>query len=298
MLLPLGFEQQTLTTPLGEMVYATAKGSLWQQTSPSEVKPSLVFLHGFGGGSSSYEWSKVYPAFADDYRILAPDLIGWGRSARSPRNYQIEDYTRCIVDFLEQTCTGPVSVIASSLTAAFVVRIASIRPELFQSMILVAPAGLSDFGQDYTRSFFSQLVSLPLLDRLIYFSGIANELAIGQFLEQRQFAQANRVSRDIVQAYLSSAQQPNAEYSALSFVRGDLSFDLSEYIPALTTPTALIWGDQSQFTTPELGRRFAALNPTAIQQFQILEEVGLTPQLEVPAITAGLIRKFLRLLQA
>lgn len=27
-------------------------------------KETLVFLHGFGGGSSAYKWSKVYPAFA------------------------------------------------------------------------------------------------------------------------------------------------------------------------------------------------------------------------------------------
>ena len=51
-----------------------------------------------------------------------------------------------------------------------------------------------------------------------------------------------RVYPEIVEAYLQSAQQENAEYAALSFVQGDLCFDLPQYIEQLTVPTAIIWG--------------------------------------------------------
>ncbi|MGK7932003.1 MAG: alpha/beta fold hydrolase [Microcystaceae cyanobacterium] len=294
MLQPLGFSQHSMTTNLGEMVYYTSDRSPWlpeEGSSPS--RPTLVFLHGFGGGSSAYEWSKVYPAFASEYRILAPDLIGWGRSAHLTRNYRIDDYLTTLTQFLENTCKEPTTVVASSLTAAFTIRVAIANPELFKSLILTTPAGLSDFGENYTRSFFAQLVSTPIIDRLIYELGIANELGIRNFLEQRQFARPERVYPEIVEAYLASAQQPNAEYSALSFVRGDLCFDLSEYIEQLTIPTAIFWGQKSQFTGPEIGQRLAQMNPTAIKVFQVIEEVGLTPQLELPAVTIGLIRQFL-----
>ncbi|MEM8832528.1 MAG: alpha/beta hydrolase [Cyanobacteria bacterium P01_G01_bin.19] len=289
-----GFSLNSLNTSLGNMVYYTADRAPWIQEGASDKPvPTLVFLHGFGGGSSAYEWSKVYPAFASEYRILAPDLIGWGNSSHLDRNYQIDDYLTSITEFLEQSCEEPTTVIASSLTAAFTIRIAISRPELFKSLILITPAGLSDFGENYTRSFFAQLVSTPILDRFIYDFGVANELGIRNFLEQRQFARPERVYGEIVSAYLESAKQPNAEYSALSFVRGDLCFDLSQYIEQLTIPTAIVWGQKSQFTGPEIGRRLAAINPTAIKVFQEIEDVGLTPQLELPAVTIGLIRKFL-----
>jgi pimeloyl-ACP methyl ester carboxylesterase len=280
------------------MVYDTADASLWSSgDGDRQGQPTLVFLHGFGGGSSAYEWSKVYPAFASDYRILAPDLIGWGRSDHPERNYQVDDYITTIIEFLEQTCEGSVPVVASSLTAAIVIRAAILRPDLFQSLILTTPAGLSDFGQDYTRTFFAQLVSTPVLDRLLYSTGIAVSWGIRNFLEQRQFAQPDRIFPEIVEAYLESAQQPNAEYAALSFVRGDLSFDLSLYIAQLTVPTAMIWGRRSQFTGPEIGQRLAALNPQAIRGLQVIEDVGLTPQLELPAVSIALIRRFLALLK-
>ena len=295
---PPGFEQRSVITSLGKMVYYTGAGSLWQEGEKADEQETLVFLHGFGGGSSAYEWSKVYPAFASQYRVLAPDLIGWGRSEHPERNYQIEDYLTTIREFFEQTCTAPVTAIASSLTAAFTVRVAIANPNLFKSLILVTPAGLSDFGENYTRSIFAQIVSIPLVDRLLYSTGVATSGGIRSFLEQRQFAQANRVYDEIVEAYLQSAQQPNAEYAALSFVRGDLCFDLSLYIEQLTIPTAIIWGQKSQFTGPEIGRRLAQQNPQAIQVFQQLEDVGLTPQLELPAVTIGLIKKFLPLLNS
>ena len=298
MLVPLGFGQRSIVTSLGRMVYYTAEKTPWigLPTSNSENKPSLVFLHGFGGGSSAYEWSKVYPAFAAEYRTLAPDLIGWGRSEHPPRNYQVDDYITTLIEFIEKTCDSPTDVIASSLTGAIAIRAAIARPDLFKSLILTTPSGLSDFGQNYRNSFFAQLVNTPILDRLLYSTGIATDGGIRSFLEQRQFADSRRVYQEIVDAYLASALEPNAEYAALSFVRGDLCFDLSLYITELTTPTAIIWGEKSQFTSPDIGQRLANLNPEAIKVFQSLENVGLTPQLEIPAVTIGLIRQYLKLL--
>jgi pimeloyl-ACP methyl ester carboxylesterase len=272
MLVPLGFGQRSTVTSLGRMVYYTAEKMPWigLPNSTSENKPNLVFFHGFGGGSSAYEWSKVYPAFAAEYRILAPDLIGWGRSEHPRRNYLVEDYITTLIEFIEKTCGSPTDVIASSLTGAIVIRAAIARPDLFKSLILTIPSGLSDFGQDYGRSFFAQLVATPILDRLLYSTGIATEGGIRSFLEQRQFADSRRVYQEIVDAYLESALEPNAEYAALSFVRGDLSFDLSLYITQLTTPTAIIWGEKSQFTGPDIGQRLANLNPEAIKVFSSL----------------------------
>ncbi len=295
MLLPPGFGSRSIITKLGRMVYYTAQGEPWDAQG-EDSKEKLVFLHGFGGGSSAYEWSKVYPAFAAEYRILAPDLIGWGRSDHPVRSYQAEDYITSVTEFMEQTCSSPTTVIASALTAAFTIRAAINRPDLFKSLIVTTAAGLAEFGQDYRRSGFAQFaqsVNIPFLNQLLYGTGVANSFGVRGFLEQRQFAHPERIYPEIVEAYLQSAQQHNAEYAALSFVRGDLCFDLSQYITKLTIPTAIIWGKGAEFTSPEVGRRLAEMNPQAIRIFYHLDDFGFTPQLELPAVTIGLIRQFL-----
>jgi pimeloyl-ACP methyl ester carboxylesterase len=298
MFLPLGFGERSTMTKLGRMVYYTAQGEPWSEESDSREK--LVFLHGLGGGSSAYEWSKVYPSFASDYQVLAPDLIGWGRSDHPARSYQAEDYIAIITEFMEQMGNGPTTVIASALTAAFTIRAAINRPELFKSLILTTAAGLAEFGKDYRHSGPAQVaktLNIPFVSQLLYNAGVATSFGIRSYLEQRQFSHPDRIYPEIVEAYLQSAQQPNAEYAALSFVRGDLCFDLSQYITQLTVPTAIIWGKASEFTGPDVGRRLAEMNPQAVRIFYHSDEVGFTPQLELPGVTIGLIRKFLPLLE-
>jgi len=84
------------------------------------------------------------------------------------------------------------------------------------------------------------VISTPLLDRLIYALGAENEIAVRNFLEQFLFAKSERVSQEMVEAYLASAQQPNAEYAALAFC-GRPYFDLA-YIQQLAVPTIMLWG--------------------------------------------------------
>lgn len=287
---PPGFVKGAIATSLGSMVYYTPVAA--QELREINQSP-LIFLHNFGGGASAYEWSKVYPAFASTYRVLAPDLIGWGQSDHPVRDYQISDYIKTIAEFIQQTCQTKAIVVASSLTAALTVRLAIQQPNLFQALFLVCPSGFDDFGQGAGRRLPLGLISTPLLDRLIYALGAENELAVRNFLMQFLFAKPERVSEEMVQAYLASAQQPNAEYAALAFLRGDLYFDLALYLPQLTIPTVMLWGEQAQFTSVNLGRRLAGLNPQAIQTFEAIAGAGVLPHLETPEIVIGLMQRYL-----
>lgn len=288
---PPGFGQKVVNTSLGLMVYYTQTTVPW--LIPETELPPLLFLHNFGGGASAYEWSKVYPAFATTHRVLAPDLIGWGESAHPVRDYQVNDYLLTIAEFIRHTCRPPVTVVASSLTAALVIRLAIQQPFLFQALFLVCPSGFDDFGQGVGRRLPLQVINIPLLDSLIYALGAENELAVGNFLRSFLFAKPERVSQEMVQAYLASAQQPNAKFAALAFLRGDLYFDLSLYIQQLTVPTVIFWGEEAQFTDVKLGRRLSKFNESAIRGFVAIANTGVLPHLEMPEVAIGLLQHYL-----
>ncbi|MBD2355143.1 alpha/beta hydrolase [Tolypothrix sp. FACHB-123] len=289
---PPGFGHKVIHTSLGAMVYYTQTTAPWA-IADTEDLPPLLFLHNFGGGASAYEWSKVYPAFASSYRILAPDLIGWGDSAHPVWDYQIKDYLNAIAEFIGKTCRQKVSVVASSLTAAFTIRLAITQPELFESLFLVCPSGFDDFGQGAGRRLPLSVINTPLLDNLIYAIGAENEFAVRNFLQSFLFAKPERVSQEMVQAYLTSAQQPNAKFSALAFLRGDLYFDLTLYIQQLKIPTMFFWGEKAQFTSIKLGRRLANLNYGAIRKFYEIADTGILPHLEMPEVFIGLLQQHL-----
>lgn len=69
--------------------------------------PPVLLLHdGAWGGSSSVTWGKLIPALADDYHIIAPDLLGFGGTDkavfvdRSPYEFRIE-HVRALLDALQ-----------------------------------------------------------------------------------------------------------------------------------------------------------------------------------------------------
>ncbi|MBW4670457.1 MAG: alpha/beta hydrolase [Cyanomargarita calcarea GSE-NOS-MK-12-04C] len=293
---PPGFGHKVIQTSLGVMVYYTQTHAPWLMTEIDNLPP-LIFLHNFGGGASAYEWSKIYPAFATTHRILAPDLIGWGESAHPVRDYQISDYLTTIAEFIRQTCRPPVRIVASSLTAALTIRLAIQYPFLFQSLLLVSPSGFDDFGQGAGRRIPLPIINTPLLDSLIYALGAENGVAVRNFLQSFLFAKSQRVSKEMVEAYLFSAQQPNAKFAALSFLRGDLYFDLSLYIQQLTIPTVIFWGEKAQFTSVKLGQRLAKLNERAIRDFHVIPDTGILPHLEMPEIAIALLQRHIRMNQ-
>ena len=289
---PPGFGHKIIQTSLGAMVYYTQTAAPWDIAETKKL-PQLVFLHNFGGGASAYEFSKVYSAFAATHCILAPDLIGWGESFHPVRNYQVNDYITTIAEFIKQTCREPVTVVASSLTAALTIRLAIQQPDLFKSLFLSCPSGFDDFGQGSGRRLPLEIINTPLLDNLIYKLGAENEIAVRNFLQNFLFAKPTRISEEIVQAYLASAQQPNAIFAALAFLRGDLYFDLSLYIKQLTVPTAILWGEKAQFINVKLGKRLADLNQNAIRDFHIIPDTGVLPHLETPEIAIALLQRHL-----
>ncbi|MDB9524405.1 alpha/beta hydrolase [Oscillatoria sp. CS-180] len=292
---PPGFKQKVTETALGIMAYYTqAADAPWHTPHSAPDEGTLICLHSLGGGSSAYEWSKVYAALAADYRVIAPDLVGWGQSAHPIRNYTAEDYSGLIAQLIETVAGAPAIVAATSLTAGVVVRLAIRRPDLFKALFLVSPSGNDDFGVGYAFSLPAILAGTPIIDRLIYQLGAANEAAVTQFLSNFLFAHPERITNELIQAYVTCTQQPNAEYSALASLKGDVCFDLSRYIGQLTVPTTLVVGEYARFNRPSKTKRLAALNPKAIQTIHIVPDVGVLPHVEAPAVVVGLLRAFLR----
>ncbi|MFN4066728.1 MAG: alpha/beta fold hydrolase [Thermosynechococcus sp.] len=278
----------TLTTAIGEVAYVTND---LRDSDPA--RPPLFFWHGFGGGSSRYEWSAVYPAFAAEYPLFALDLPGWGASEHRDQSYTVAGYVAHLLQCLDQLAQQPAVVITSSLTAAFVLQGAIAHPQRFRGLILTCPTGLSDFGQDYRQTPLAQIARQPYVDIAFYRLGVANALSVQSFMANQQFARSSRISPEMVATYTAVAQSAGAEFAALAFVRGDLCCDLSRFLPHLTVPTYIVWGEQAKLPPMAVGQRLAQLNPEAIRAFDVIPEVGFTPQLECPAVMIGLMDRYL-----
>lgn len=64
--------------------------------------PALLLIHGFP--SASFDWADVWPALAARYRLLAPDLLGFGLSAKpAGHDYRIGEQADLCEALLRET---------------------------------------------------------------------------------------------------------------------------------------------------------------------------------------------------
>ena len=81
-----------------ESRYVEVLGSRMHYVDEGEGEP-ILFLH--GNPTSSYLWRNVIPFVTDDYRAVAVDLIGMGKSAKPDLDYTYQDHKRYLDAFIE-----------------------------------------------------------------------------------------------------------------------------------------------------------------------------------------------------
>ena len=62
---------------------------------------ALVLLHGGSADSASLSWRPTMDLFSRSHRVIAPDLPGYGSSAKPDLNYTVEYYTRFLSHFVQ-----------------------------------------------------------------------------------------------------------------------------------------------------------------------------------------------------
>src|SRR6266566_113675 len=124
-------------------------GRVFYKTSGADnAGPPLIFIHGVGAGSSSFMWRKNFDELARDFRVYALDLLGFGFSDKpAAAAYSADLYVELIADFLHDVAGHPANVIASSLGAAYAIRVADEHPELIKALVLNAPTGADNLNR-------------------------------------------------------------------------------------------------------------------------------------------------------
>jgi len=64
----------------------------------SKKSETLVLLHGIG--ASAERWSNVIPFFYEHFRLIVPDIIGFGYSDKPTVEYNVPLFVKFLVEFL------------------------------------------------------------------------------------------------------------------------------------------------------------------------------------------------------
>lgn len=275
-----GFTCREMATPSGRLVFYEAGAGT-----------PIVFLHGIGGGASSWTWLFVAPAFARSHRVIVPDWVGWGSSEHPERFVLFDDYVAALEALLHEIGT-PATVVAQSLACGFAMALAERRPELFTQFIFHTPSGGKDFGEDafgpLARTTITPFAKMPGVGFALYRLLFHRRAFIGGWLRREGFFNGPAATRRIVDAFLFYARRPNAAWSALPFASGALRYDLVPYLKRLKVPASMFWGAQESQVGLNIGRRLAALRPD--MAFDLIASSKACPELEQPEAVIATLR--------
>jgi 2-hydroxymuconate-semialdehyde hydrolase len=104
----------------------------------------LVLIHGSGPGVSAWaNWRLAIPELAKSFRVLAPDMVGFGFTDRPAGfAYLKENWLRQLVDFLDALKLDRVNLIGNSFGGAISLAFAIRHPERVEKLVLMGAAGL------------------------------------------------------------------------------------------------------------------------------------------------------------
>lgn len=125
--------------------------------------PALLLIHGIGDNSST--WEEVIPILAQNYTVIAPDLLGHGLSDKPRADYSVAAFANGMRDLLVVLGIPKVTVIGHSLGGGVAMQFCYQYPRFAERLILVAAGGVTREVNPALRLFSLPVVhqSLALL---------------------------------------------------------------------------------------------------------------------------------------
>ncbi|WP_134742452.1 alpha/beta fold hydrolase [Nocardioides sp. 503] len=255
--------------------------------------PALLLLHGLGCDHTS--WEPVISTLAKRYTVIAPDLLGHGRSDKPRADYSLGGYANGMRDLLTVLGVDKVTVVGHSFGGGVAMQFAYQFPERTERMVLVASGGLgpevSTFIRAITTPGYHQLMGVLTLPgvRHVGLAGMRALYGTGWKL--------TRDLREVAEIY-DSFKDPAARAAIRHVVRAVVDWEGQIVTMAdrayLTDamPMCVVWGRDDQVIPVRHASNAAALAPKA--RVEVIPNAGHFPHKDHPERFAKVLHEFIR----
>ena len=254
--------EETASEPLS--VDVNGLSISYQKAGPeeSDVTP-VLFVHGFGGDSSS--WMFNIADLAGARSVYTLDLPGHGTSPKKLGPDPFATLVSAVSGFIKTLNLGKVHLIGHSLGAAVAMAVAVQDPSLLASLTIVDAAGLSDrlAGGDYIQEFIHaerRKDMKPALQKLFANPSLVTREMINETLKYKRLEGVADVLTALARAVFPDGKQIHV---------------FRDQLEDLPLPVAAIWGAEDQLTAPEDAQGM----PENVR-VHIIDQAGHMPHME------------------
>lgn len=256
--------------------------------------PAILLIHGIGDNSTT--WSTVQSKLAQRFTVIAPDLLGHGKSDKPRADYSVAAYANGMRDLLSVLDIDRVTVIGHSLGGGVAMQFAYQFPQLVDRLILVGAGGVTKdvnialrFASLPMGSEALALLRLPLILPTLQLLGRAAGGLFGSTGLGRDIPDVLRILADLPEPTASSAFARTLR--AVVDWRGQVVTMLDRCYLTQSVPVQLIWGSGDSVIPVGHARMAHAAMPGS--QLEIFDGSGHFPFHDDPDRFVEVVEKFI-----
>ncbi|WP_210419871.1 alpha/beta fold hydrolase [Mycobacterium helveticum] len=169
---------------IGESVVANGIRTNYLQAGTG--KP-VILVHGSGPGVTAYaNWRLTMPDLGKRYRVLAPDMVGFGFTERPAHiSYGIQTWVDQLVGFLDALSIERASVVGNSFGGAIALRLATGHPDRVDRLVLMGSVGVPFSLTEGLDATWGYTPSVENMRRLLDLFAYSRELVTDELAEVR-----------------------------------------------------------------------------------------------------------------
>jgi pimeloyl-ACP methyl ester carboxylesterase len=249
----------------------------------------VVLVHGLGGQWQN--WLENIPRLAEDRRVVAMDLQGFGLTPEpdDDEGMSIPRYARCVNALCDKLGLEKIDLIGNSMGGFVAAEVAIQFPERVSRLVLVSAAGISS----------AETLQAPILA----FGRVATAIATNSVARHRRLA-ARPITRHISLALV--ARHPRLLKADLAYegffkgagkpgfdngLRASLEYDFRDRLPEVKVPTLIVWGEKDSIIPVRDADEFERLIEDSRKV--VMKDTGHVPMAERPRAFNEVVTEFL-----
>ena len=294
-----------MSTSISAPVFSSTKTWMWRgfpicYQTQGTTGSAVVLIHGFGASWGHFR--KNIPVLAENCRVYAIDLIGFGASAKPKPGeeiaYTFETWGQQIADFCREVVGESAFLVGNSIGCIAAMQAAVDNPDIALGVALLNCSLRLLHERKQAELPYYRRIGAPLLQRILsikqvgefFFNQIANPKTVRSILLQA-YPTSEAVTDELIDILMTPASDPGAAAVFLAFTAyssGPLAEDL---LPKLPCRAIILWGTADPWEPVELGKELAEY--PQVMKFIPLEGIGHCPQDEAPELVNPILQDWI-----
>jgi pimeloyl-ACP methyl ester carboxylesterase len=234
----------------------------------------LVLIHGYT--ASTYAWKDVFEPLAQQFRVIAVDLKGFGFSGKPDGDYTRRAQGELVVRLLDHLKINQAIFCGNSMGGEVAMNAAVGHPDRVKALILVDSAGVTVSGGGSVTPGPAQW---PVVGPALAALALTSDALVRDGLRKSFYNDALADEEQVAAYYRPLKTRDGQRAAYLARTQAGIN-PVEPEIAKIKLPTLIIWGAEDELIPLEAGRQLNSL--IAGSKLVVLNNCGHVPESEAP----------------